>query len=67
MKLKDLLQKTLNHQQPDRIFLDMDSSPTKGNQVHGLENIEKYYGLESYPIRAIEPNQMLDRLEEDLF
>ncbi len=66
MNSKELLQKTLNHEQPDRIVFDMGSAPTTGIHVQALENLRKYYGLEKRPIRVIEPYQMLGLVESDL-
>jgi len=66
MNSRDLLQKTLNHQEPDRIVFDMGSNAVTGIHVKTLENLCKYYGLEKRPVRLIEPYQMLGLVEEDL-
>lgn len=51
MNSRDLLQKTLNHQEPDRIVFDMGSNAVTGIHVKTLENLCKYYGLEKRPVR----------------
>jgi hypothetical protein len=62
----ELLQKTLNHQQPDRIVFDMGSTAVTGIHVRALENLRNHYGLEKRPVRVIEPYQMLGLVETDL-
>jgi len=66
MTSRELLQQTLNHQQPKRIVFDIGSAPTTGIHVRTLENLRNFYGLEKRPIRVIEPYQMLGLIESDL-
>jgi hypothetical protein len=66
MNSRELLQKTLNHQEPERIVFDMGSSAVTGIHVKALENLREHYGLEKRPVRVIEPYQMLGLVEEDL-
>lgn len=63
---RELLQKTLNHKQPERIVFDIGSTPTSGIHVRALEKLREHYGLEQKPVRVIEPYQMLGLVEEDL-
>jgi uroporphyrinogen-III decarboxylase len=66
MTSRELLQKTLNHEQPDRIVFDMGSTAVTGIHVRALENLRNYFGLEKRPVRVIEPYQMLGLVECDL-
>lgn len=66
MNSRDLLIKTLNHQETERIVFDMGSTAVTGIHVLALENLRDYYGLEKKPVRVIEPYQMLGLVEDDL-
>jgi hypothetical protein len=66
MNSRNLLLKTLNHREPDRIVFDMGSTAVTGIHVLALENLRAYYGLEKRPVTVIEPYQMLGLVETDL-
>ena len=57
---------TVNHKQPDRIVIDFGSTAVTGIHVLAVENLRKYYGLKSVPVRVIEPYQMLGLIDDDL-
>jgi len=63
---RENLQKTLNHQQPDRMVVDFGASPVTGIHVRMVEQLRDHFGLEKRPIRVSEPYQMLGVVEEDL-
>ena len=63
---RDNLQKTLNHQQPERMVVDFGASPVTGIHVRLVEQLRDHFGLEKKPVRVIEPYQMLGEVEEDL-
>ena len=63
---RENLQKTLNHQQPDRMVVDFGASPVTGIHVRMVEQLRDYFGLEKRPIQVSEPYQMLGIVEEDL-
>ena len=63
---RENLQKTLNHQQPDRMVVDFGASPVTGIHVRMVEQLRDHFGLEKRPIRVSEPYQMLGAVEEDL-
>lgn len=58
--------KTINHQQPERIVVDMGSTGVTGIHVLAVENLRKHFGLEPKPVRVIEPYQMLGEVDEEL-
>ncbi len=66
MTSKERFYKTVNHQQPDRMVVDIGSTAVTGIHVLAVENLRKYYGLGSKPVRVIEPYQMLGEVNEDL-
>ncbi len=66
MTSKELLQKTLNHQEPEKIVFDMGASAVTGIHVLAMERLRDYYGLEKKLVRVIEPYQMLGLVEDDM-
>ena len=66
MKSKEIVKKALNHQEPDRIPVDLGGGPTSGIHVSTIENLRNYYGLEKRTVKAYEPFQMLGIVENDL-
>lgn len=63
---RENLQKTLNHQQPDRMVVDFGASPVTGIHVNLVEQLREHFGLEKGPIKVSEPYQMLGEVDEDL-
>ncbi len=66
MNSKERFDLTVNHKQPDRIVVDLGSTAVTGIHALAVENLRKYYGLESRPVRVIEPYQMLGQIDDDL-
>ncbi|WP_423126982.1 uroporphyrinogen decarboxylase family protein [Gaoshiqia sp. Z1-71] len=66
MNSKQRFDLTVNHKQPDRIVVDLGSTAVTGVHALVVENLRKYYGLESRPVRVIEPYQMLGQIDDDL-
>jgi hypothetical protein len=66
MTSKERFDQTINHKQPDRVVVDFGSMAVTGIHVLAVENLRKHYGLESKPVRVIEPYQMLGLVEPDL-
>jgi hypothetical protein len=66
MTSKERFDQTINHKQPDRVVVDFGSTAVTGIHVLAVENLRKHYGLESKPVRVIEPYQMLGLVEPDL-
>ncbi len=66
MTSKDRFDLTVNHKQPNKVVVDLGSTAVTGIHVLSVENLRNYYGLESKPVRVIEPYQMLGFVEDDL-
>jgi hypothetical protein len=58
--------KTVNHQQPDRVVIDLGSTAVTGIHVHALSRLRRHYGLQRKPIRVIEPFQMLGEVDWEM-
>jgi hypothetical protein len=67
MTSKERFDLTVNHQQPDKIVVDLGSTAVTGIHVLAVENLRKHYGLETRPVRVIEPYQMLGEVDNELF
>jgi hypothetical protein len=63
---RENLQKTLNHQEPDRMVVDFGASPVTGIHVRMVEQLREHFGLEKKPVKLSEPYQMLGEVDEDL-
>ncbi len=63
---RENLQKTLNHEQPDRLVVDFGSTPVTGIHVLVVEQLRDHFGLKKKPVKVNEPYQMLGEVEEDL-
>src|SRR6056297_1265731 len=66
MNSRERLQKTLNHQSPDKIVVDFGSTAVTGMHVRCIEGLRQHYGLEKKPVKVIDPYQMLGLIEDDL-
>ncbi|MHB1294006.1 MAG: uroporphyrinogen decarboxylase family protein [Anaerolineae bacterium] len=56
----------LNHQQPDRVPLDLGATAVTGISASSLYRLRAALGLEQRPVRVHEPFQMLGTVEEDV-
>jgi hypothetical protein len=59
-------QKTINHQQPDKVVVDFGSTAVTGIHVLVVEKLREYYGLGKKPVKVIEPYQMLGEIDYEL-
>lgn len=66
MNSKERFDQTVNHKQPDRVVVDFGGTAVTGIHVLAVENLRKYYGLSSRPVRVIEPYQMLGEVDQEL-
>lgn len=66
MNSRELLKRTLNHQDPGRIVTDFGSTSVTGLHVSVVGNLRDYFGLEKRPVRVIEPFQMLGEVDDEL-
>ena len=58
--------KTLNHEEPDRVPLDMGGTIMSGIMAHALDRLRNHLGLEYRPVKVYEVFQMLGEVEMDL-
>ena len=56
----------LNHQQPDRVPLDMGSTNVTGIAAASLHRLRGLLGLEERKVRVHEPYQMLGQVDDDV-
>jgi hypothetical protein len=56
----------LSHKEADRIALDFGSTPVTGIHAKMIAALRQHYGLESKPVKIVEPYQMLGEVDEEL-
>ncbi len=56
----------LEHRQPDRIPIDLGSTFVTGLHVSCVAALRRHYGLDTGPVKVIDPGQMLGALDDDL-
>lgn len=66
MNSRERLIATLNHQQPDRVVLDLGATSQTGINASTLYRLRRALGLEEHPIRICEIGQMLGEVEPDV-
>ena len=68
MNSRERIKCTLDHKQPDKLPVDLGSSPTTGIHVSSVYRLRQYYGLDKpgTPVKVIEPYQMLGEVADDL-
>lgn len=66
MTSKERFDAVVNHKQADKVVVDFGSTAVTGIHVLAVENLRKYYGLESRPVQVIEPFQMLGLVDAEL-
>ncbi len=66
MNSRELFQKTVNHQSPEKMVVDLGATAVTGIHVLAVERLREHYGLAKQPVRVIEPFQMLGEVDEEL-
>lgn len=66
MNTRQNFKKVLNHQQADKIMVDLGATAVTGIHVLVLSKLRDKLGLEKKPVRVIEPYQMLGEVDEDV-
>lgn len=64
---RERLIKTLNHEDPGKVVVELGSTGFSGINVVALKKLREYLKLEEKPIKMHEPFQMLGTVEDDLF
>lgn len=66
MTSRERVRKALNHEQPDKVPIDLGSSAVTGISAGALARLRKALNLEQKPIKVHEPFQILGFVEEDV-
>ncbi len=68
MNSRERVQLVLNHQEPDRVPVDLGGSATSGMQVNAVYLLRQALGLDEpgAPVKVVEPYQMLGEIKPDL-
>jgi len=66
MTSKERLQRTLNHQNTDKIVVDFGATPVSGIHVLTVSRLREYFGLSKQPVKVVEPYQMLGEVDNEL-
>lgn len=68
MKARQRVEAALNHQQPDRVPLDLGGSPVTGMHVSSVYQLRQALGIDppGTPVKVVEPYQMLGEIGADL-
>jgi hypothetical protein len=66
MTSRERVQLAINHQQPDRVPLDLGSTGQTGISASTLYQLRRALGLETHPIYVHEPFQLLGEVEQDV-
>jgi hypothetical protein len=68
MNSRERIKLTLNHQEADRVPLDLGASPVTGMHVSSVYKLRQALGLDApgTPVKVIEPYQMLGEIQPDL-
>jgi hypothetical protein len=68
MTSRERVARALDHQEPDRVPLDLGGSATTGMQVSSVYQLRQALGLDppGTPVKVIEPYQMLGEIQPDL-
>jgi len=63
---RERVKKTLNHEVPDKVPLDLGATPTTGITASSLTKLRKALGLDNRPVKVHEPYQVLGMVEDDV-
>lgn len=68
MNSRERIQHALNHQEPDRVPLDLGASPVTGMHVSSVYKLRQALALDTpgTPVKVAEPYQMLGEIQPDL-
>ncbi|UCF98917.1 MAG: methyltransferase [Spirochaetaceae bacterium] len=66
MSSRERILKTLNHEEPDRVPLDMGATIMSGIMAHALDRLRKHLGMRNRAVKVYEVYQMLGEVEMDL-
>jgi len=66
MTSRERVLKAINHEEPDRLPLDIGSNLQSGIMAHSLDRLRRHLGLSEKPVKIYELYQMLGEVESDI-
>ena len=66
MNSRERVIKALNHEQPDRVPVDLGSTPVTGISARALHRLRRAFNLEETRVKIHEPFQLLGYVDEDV-
>ena len=67
MNSRERVNKSLNHQEPDKVPIDFGATGVTGISASVVSKLRKYYSLDTKnPIKVVEPYQILGEIADDL-
>lgn len=63
---RERLKKTLNHEEPEQVVVDMGATAISGIHANALAGLRDALGLPKHTVKICEPLQLLGAVEEDL-
>ncbi len=66
MNSRERILAAINHQETDRIPVDLGSTVTTGIHVSVVTRVRKALGIYREPVRVVEPYGMLGEVDEEL-
>lgn len=66
MTSRERVRKAINHQQPDKVPIDLGATPATGIQAGALAKLRRALKLEDRKVKLFEPFQMLGFVEDDV-
>jgi len=66
MTSRERVLKSLSHEQPDKVPIDLGATYNSGISACALYRLREYYGLEKKPVRIYETSQMIGTVDADV-
>ncbi|MEK6646157.1 MAG: uroporphyrinogen decarboxylase family protein [Candidatus Firestonebacteria bacterium] len=66
MNSKDIVLKSLKHQDIEKVPVDFGATAVTGIHISCVAKLREYYGLKKLPVKVIEPYQMLGEIDKEL-
>jgi len=66
MTSRERVLKAVNHEEPDRVPIDLGGSIMTGIMAHALDRLRRHLGLQDRPVKVYEVFQMLGEVEMDV-
>ena len=66
MTSRERVLKAINHEEPDRLPVDLGGSIVAGIMAGALDRFRRHIGMEERPVEVYETYQMLGRITPDL-